>query len=94
MFKINCEKVGEVGEKFEQEAEEIKKIMSALLGLEEEIKELWTGGDSNNFNVKFDSHNKELSHVVAFLKNHSELLKQCAETHNALDEDFGQAMTS
>ena len=94
MFKINCEKVGEVGEKFKEEAEEIKKIKAGLEGLGEEIQKIWKGGDSYNFNVSFSAHNKEISHVIAFLNNHSDLLIKCAETHNELDEDYGKAMSS
>ena len=93
MFRINCEKVGEVGEKFKEEAEEIKKIKDALSSLETEIQEIWKGGDSYNFHVSFSAHNKEISHVIAFLKNHGELLEKCAETHNDLDEDYGNAMS-
>ena len=94
MFKINCEVVSTVGEKFKTNADEIKKIYSSLTALEKEIQECWGGGDSYNFHVSFNGHNKDLTHIVAFLKNHGELLEKCAETHNELDVDFGNAMSS
>ena len=74
MFKINCEKVGDVGEKFLEESEKVKEIYLATIKLEQEISEIWKGGDSYNFRVSFKGHNNELTHIVAFLKNHSELL--------------------
>lgn len=93
MLKINCEVVSTVGEKFKAEAEECENIMNQLKALEQDIADIWKGGDSYNFKVSFSSHNQELSHITAFLKNHGDLLIKCAETHNELDEDYGNAMS-
>ncbi len=94
MFKINCEKVTESGEKLKEKSKELKEIMGSLQGLEGKIADCWKGTDSENFLLSFNKHNQELSYVVAFLKNHSELFKQCAEAHDQIDIDYGRAMSS
>ncbi len=94
MFKINCEKVTQSGEKLKEKADQLKQIMGQLNNLEGQIGEIWKGTDSTNFLITFNKHNKELSYIVAFLNNHSELFKKCAEAHDQIDQDYGKAMSS
>ena len=94
MFKMNCEIISTTGEEFIQMADEIKKLLNAFNGLAQEIEEIYKGGDSYNFRVSFNGHNKDLTHVIAFLKNHGELMKKSAEEHDKLDKDFANAMSA
>ena len=93
MFKINCEKVTEAGEKCKAKAEQLQGIMSSLNSLEQEIAEVWQHSDSYNFLLSFNKHNQELTYIIAFLKNHADLFKKSAEAHDQIDQDYGNAMS-
>ena len=93
MFRVNCEQLTSVGDKFIADAEKVDGIIGALRALENEFAESWKGGDSYNFLISFNKHNSELSYLKAFLKNNGEFLKEYSDNHDQLDQDYGNAMS-
>ena len=94
MFRINCDSVNTVGESYIKKADQLKSIKGALMSIQKDIEGIWGGGDSYNFSIKFDRHAQEVSKMVAFFENNGQFLVKCAEAHDELDIDFGNAMSS
>lgn len=91
-IKINCRKVYETGLEYENDAEEIRKKASKLQEISSSIDEVWTGMDSNNFQVSFNEHIKSLDTLIDFLEENQEVLKQSALNHNIVDNNFKSKM--
>ena len=94
MFKANCEKIEDVSNKLAKTADDLKGIYYRLQKIEGEMQEIWYDGAGYNFQLSFNEHNQQLSYMMNFVKNNSELLKRTAGVHDELDQDYGQAMSS
>ncbi len=91
-IKINCRKVYETGLEYENDAEVIRKKAEKLQEISSSIDEVWTGMDSNNFQVSFNEHIKSLDNLINFLEENQEVLKKSALNHNIVDNNFKNKM--
>ena len=91
-IKINCRKVYETGLTYHKAAELIKENQNQLSNISSSIGEIWTGGDSNNFQVSFNQHIKALEEIISFMEGKSSVLKGNAMQHNNVDNTFGSKM--
>jgi exonuclease VII small subunit len=91
-IKINCKRVYETGLKYNKEAELVKAEQQKLAEVSNSIGTIWTGGDSNNFQVSFNEHIKSLDEVIVFLENKAMILKGNALDHSTIDNDFTNKM--
>lgn len=91
-IKINCRKVYETGISYHNAAESIKENQRELANISSSIASVWTGGDSNNFQVSFNQHIKALDGIINFVEGKASVLKGNAMEHNHVDNNFGAKM--
>ncbi|MBR4672187.1 MAG: hypothetical protein IKO78_03165 [Bacilli bacterium] len=91
-IKINPRKVYESGMKYHVYADRVIEDQRKLRGIKENVEKLWTGEDSHNFGVSFESHIDELDDIIDFLEEKSMLLKENALNHNTSDNNFKTKM--
>lgn len=91
-IKINCKKVYDVGNFYQESADKIRKMKNDLLEISANISTSWQGVDSNNFNSRFNSHIEYLDNLINFLEAKSTVLKKTSTAHNVVDSDFSERM--
>ena len=91
-IKINPRRVYETGMKYHECSDRVTSDKAQLNGIKENLASIWTGEDSHNFGVSFQTHIDKLDVIIDFLEEKSQLLKENALNHNTSDNNFKTKM--
>lgn len=91
-IKINCRKVYETGLSYDRASELVKENQKKLFQISSAIGNVWTGSDSNNFQVSFNQHIQSLDEIINFLTEKASILKGNALDHSTIDNNFSIKM--
>ena len=92
LIKINCKKVYDAGNKYEEEIEIIKDMQTKLENIKENIANTWQGADSHNFQVSFEEHIRAFDDIIDFLDDKATTLKGSALEHSNIDNNLNEKM--
>lgn len=92
ILKINCQRVFDSGNLYVRKDEELVDLQNKLKNISKEIENAWEGPDSHNFVVSLNHHIENINLIIDFLSNNGDIMKQCAQRHNLIDDDMADGL--
>ena len=92
IIKINCKKVFNTAVFLDNKKNELESIIADMNSVKNDIKNAWTGIDSENFLINYSNHINSIKNVTSFISYYSDVLKKSSTTHNSIDNDFKEQL--